>query len=65
MCPLPMIVVLRASSSAANVATANLASFILVYVTADWVWLNMYGKGWIVEGNGRYHAPRCACTVYE
>jgi len=30
---------------------------------ADWVRLrNMYGKGGIVEGNGRYHAPSCACT---
>ena len=29
----------------------------------DWVRLrNMYGKGGIVEGNGRYHAPGCACT---
>jgi hypothetical protein len=59
-----MITVLR-SSSAANVATANLTSFIVVYVRADWVRLKMYGKGWIVEGNGRYHAPHCACTVHE
>jgi hypothetical protein len=30
---------------------------------ADWVRLrNMYGKGGIVEGNGRYHAPSCACS---
>ena len=30
---------------------------------ADWVRLrSMYGKGGIVEGNGRYHAPSCSCT---
>jgi hypothetical protein len=22
----------------------------------------MYGKGGMVEGNGRYHAPACACA---
>jgi predicted dithiol-disulfide oxidoreductase (DUF899 family) len=33
---------------------------------ADWVRLrNMYGKGGIVEGNGRYHAPSCACALHE
>jgi predicted dithiol-disulfide oxidoreductase (DUF899 family) len=25
---------------------------------------NMYGKGGIVEGNGRYHAPPCACSIH-
>jgi hypothetical protein len=25
---------------------------------------NMYGKGGMVEGNGRYHAPGCACAVH-
>ena len=33
---------------------------------ADWARpKNMYGKGGIVEGNGRYHAPGCACAVYR
>jgi predicted dithiol-disulfide oxidoreductase (DUF899 family) len=33
---------------------------------ADWVRLrDMYGKGGTVEGNGRYHAPSCACTHHE
>jgi hypothetical protein len=32
----------------------------------DWVRpKNMYGKGGIVEGNGRYHAPGCACAVHK
>jgi len=32
----------------------------------DWVRpKNMYGKGDIVEGNGRYHAPGCACAVHK
>jgi predicted dithiol-disulfide oxidoreductase (DUF899 family) len=26
---------------------------------------NMYGKGGIVEGNGRYHASPCACSVHK
>jgi len=26
---------------------------------------NMYGKGGIVEGNGRYHAPPCACSIHR
>jgi predicted dithiol-disulfide oxidoreductase (DUF899 family) len=26
---------------------------------------NMYGKGGIVEGNGRYHAPPCACSIHK
>jgi predicted dithiol-disulfide oxidoreductase (DUF899 family) len=26
---------------------------------------NMYGKGGMVEGNGRYHAPACACAVHK
>ncbi len=26
---------------------------------------NMYGKGGMVEGNGRYHAPSCACAVHK
>ena len=25
---------------------------------------NMYSNGGIVEGNGRYHAPRCACSIH-
>jgi predicted dithiol-disulfide oxidoreductase (DUF899 family) len=33
---------------------------------ADWARpKNMYGKGGIVEGNGRYHAPGCACVVHK
>ncbi|SEC95361.1 Predicted dithiol-disulfide oxidoreductase, DUF899 family [Rhizobiales bacterium GAS191] len=32
----------------------------------DWVRLrNMYGKGGMVEPNGRYHAPDCACAVHK
>jgi predicted dithiol-disulfide oxidoreductase (DUF899 family) len=32
---------------------------------ADWVRpKNMYGKGGMVEGSGRYHQPACACTVH-
>ncbi len=31
----------------------------------DWVRpRNMYGRGGVVEANGRYHQPRCACTVH-
>jgi predicted dithiol-disulfide oxidoreductase (DUF899 family) len=26
---------------------------------------NMYGKGGMVEANGRYHAPSCACTMHK
>ena len=26
---------------------------------------NMYGKSGIVEGNGRYHAPPCACSIHR
>ena len=26
---------------------------------------NMYGKGGTVEGNGRYHAPSCACATHR
>jgi predicted dithiol-disulfide oxidoreductase (DUF899 family) len=33
---------------------------------ADWVRpRNMYGKGGMVEGSGRYHQPACACAVHE
>jgi predicted dithiol-disulfide oxidoreductase (DUF899 family) len=33
---------------------------------ADWVRpRNMYGKGGMVEGNGRYHVPSCACSVHR
>lgn len=33
---------------------------------ADWVRpKTMYGKGGMVEGNGRYHAPTCACAVHK
>jgi len=33
---------------------------------ADWVRpRNMYGKGGTVEGNGRYHAPACACALHK
>lgn len=33
---------------------------------ADWVRpRNMYGKGGMVEGNGRYHQPTCACAVHK
>ncbi len=32
----------------------------------DWVRPhNMYGKGGMVEGNGRYHAPACGCAVHK
>jgi predicted dithiol-disulfide oxidoreductase (DUF899 family) len=32
----------------------------------DWVRpKNMYGKGGMVEGNGRYHQPDCACAVHD
>ena len=26
---------------------------------------NMYAKSGIVEGNGRYHAPACACSIHK
>jgi len=26
---------------------------------------NMYGKGGMVEGNGRYHTPPCACSIHK
>ena len=33
---------------------------------ADWVRpRNMYGKGGVVEGNGRYHVPSCACATHR
>jgi predicted dithiol-disulfide oxidoreductase (DUF899 family) len=33
---------------------------------ADWARpKNMYGKGGMVEPNGRYHAPSCGCTVHK
>lgn len=33
---------------------------------ADWVRpKNMYGKGGMVEGNGRFHAPTCGCAVHK
>jgi predicted dithiol-disulfide oxidoreductase (DUF899 family) len=33
---------------------------------ADWVRpKNMYTKGGMVEANGRYHAPGCACTAHQ
>jgi predicted dithiol-disulfide oxidoreductase (DUF899 family) len=32
----------------------------------DWVRpRNMYGKGGMVEGNGRFHSPGCACSVHK
>jgi len=32
---------------------------------ADWVRpRNMYGKGGLVEGSGRYHQPACGCRVH-
>ena len=32
----------------------------------DWVRPhNMYGKGGMVEGNGRYHAPTCDCALHK
>jgi predicted dithiol-disulfide oxidoreductase (DUF899 family) len=35
------------------------------HTLADWVRLrNTYGKGGMVEVNGRYHAPSCACAVH-
>jgi predicted dithiol-disulfide oxidoreductase (DUF899 family) len=33
---------------------------------ADWVRpRNLYGKGGVVEGNGRYHVPSCACAAHR
>ena len=33
---------------------------------ADWVRpKNMYGKGGMVEGSGRYHQPDCGCSVHQ
>jgi predicted dithiol-disulfide oxidoreductase (DUF899 family) len=33
---------------------------------ADWVKpRNMYGQGGVVEGNGRYHVPSCACAAHR
>jgi len=33
---------------------------------ADWVRpKNMYGKGGMVEANGRYHVPSCACATHR
>lgn len=33
---------------------------------ADWVRpRNTYGKGGMVEPNGRYHAPTCSCALHE
>jgi len=33
---------------------------------ADWVRSkNMYGKGGLVEGSGRYYQPDCACAVHQ
>lgn len=33
---------------------------------ADWARLrNMYGEGGVVEGNGRYHVPGCACAAHR
>jgi predicted dithiol-disulfide oxidoreductase (DUF899 family) len=33
---------------------------------ADWVRpKNMYGRGGMVEGSGRYHQPACACTAHQ
>jgi predicted dithiol-disulfide oxidoreductase (DUF899 family) len=33
---------------------------------ADWVWpRDRYGNGGMVEGNGRYHAPSCGCSVHD
>jgi predicted dithiol-disulfide oxidoreductase (DUF899 family) len=32
----------------------------------DWVRpKNVYGQGGMVEGNGRYHVPSCACTAHR
>ena len=33
---------------------------------ADWVRpKTMYGKGGMVEANGRYHVPSCACATHR
>jgi predicted dithiol-disulfide oxidoreductase (DUF899 family) len=33
---------------------------------ADWARpRNMYARSGIVEGNGRYHAPACACSIHK
>ena len=38
----------------------------LYHSLGDWVRPHdMYGKGGMVEGNGRYHAPACACAVHK
>ena len=31
---------------------------------ADWVRPKYYGKDGMVEANGRYHKPSCACQVH-
>jgi predicted dithiol-disulfide oxidoreductase (DUF899 family) len=36
------------------------------HTLGDWVRpRNMYGKGGMVEGNGRYHAAGCGCAVHQ
>ena len=36
------------------------------HTLGDWVrpW-NMYGKGGMVEGNGRFHSPGCGCSAHK
>lgn len=35
------------------------------HTLADWVRPhNEYGRGGMVETNGRYHAPACACSAH-
>jgi len=36
------------------------------HTLGDWVrpW-NMYGKGGMVEGNGRFHSPGCPCSAHK
>jgi predicted dithiol-disulfide oxidoreductase (DUF899 family) len=36
------------------------------YSLADWAGpRNMYGKGGMVEANGRYHQPSCGCAMHK
>jgi predicted dithiol-disulfide oxidoreductase (DUF899 family) len=36
------------------------------HALGDWVrpW-NMYGKGGMVEANGRFHSPGCGCSAHK
>jgi hypothetical protein len=35
------------------------------HALADWARpKDRYGKGWMVEATGRYHAPTCGCSMH-